>query len=109
MRRWEASGAVVRRQVDYCAYRHMYMKPTHIWTTMKVWRPRGDTGTGRCSSRCRAGQWGSAGKWVHRCKIAQGSQQAAGGPGRKARKNMMPRDLQKELLDQARKLGGGGR
>ena len=39
------------------------------------------------------------GKWVHRCKIAQGSRQAAGGAGRKARKNMMPLGLQRELME----------
>ena len=30
---------VVRQQVDYCAYGHMYvyMKPTHIWSNMGGW------------------------------------------------------------------------
>ena len=103
MRRWEAQGEVVRRQVDYCAYGHMYMKPTHIWTNMKKWKPKGEQqgGNGRCRDRCRAGEWGASGKWVHRCKIAQGSRQAAGGAGRKARKNMMPVGLQRELLKAA--------
>ena len=97
----EMRKEVVRRQVDYCAFRHMYMKLTHIWTNMLSWQPRGTTGTGRCERRCSAGEWGSKGRWVHRCKIAQGSQQAASGKGRKARKNMMPRDLQQELMQAA--------
>ena len=103
MRQWEQSGRVVRRQVDYCAFGHMYMKPTHIWTNMKRWRPQGTTGDGkgRCGNMCCAGEWGRAGKWTHRFKIAQGSRQAAGGKGRKARKNMMPYDLQAELMMEA--------
>ena len=105
MRQWEMSREVVRQQVDYCAYGHMYMKPTHIWTNMKGWVLTGLTGTGgRCCECCSAGERSAeTGKWVHKCKIAQGSWQAAGGLGRKARKNMMPEALQRELLQAAMK------
>ena len=105
MRQWEMSREVVRQQVDYCAYGHLYMKPTHIWTNMRGWVLTGLTGTGgRCCECCSAGERSATtGKWVHKCKIAQGSWQAAGGLGRKARKNMMPEALQRELLQAAMK------
>ena len=102
MTEWVATGMVKVFEVDYCAFRHMYMKPTHIWTTMQDWVPLGTTKTGRCSNRCTAGEWSlTTGKWNHVFKIAQGSWQAAGGKGRKARKNMMPLMLQQELMDEA--------
>ena len=80
------------------------MKPTHIWTnlTENQWTPKGATGTGKCGGRCAVGMMGDKGRWVHRYKIAQGSTQAKGGKGRKANKNMMPRELHKEIL------GGAG-
>ena len=95
---WEDSLEVERVSVDYCAYDHWYHKPTHIWTNMKRWKPKGSTGTGRCRARCKHGYRGSKGRWVHRYKIAQGSNQAKGGKGRKAYKNMMPYKLHRELL-----------
>ena len=59
---------------------------------------------GRCCECCSARErTAETGKWVHRFKIAQGSWQAAGGLGRKARKNMMPEALQRELLQAAMK------
>ena len=98
MREWECSGEVARVTIDYCAYDHWYHKPTHIWTNLKRWTPKGRTGTGRCKGVCRYGSMGDKGKWVHRFKIAQGSTQAKGGKGRKAYKNMMPYKLHRELL-----------
>ena len=95
---WEMP--VRRREVHYCAYAHMYHKPTHIWTNL-FWEPKGETGTGKCDRKCWCGERGTSGKWVHRFKIAQGSHQAAGGLGRKARKNMLPRALHLELLEAA--------
>ena len=87
-------------EVHYCAYRHFYHKPTHIWTNMLAdrWTPRGSTGTGRCECRCSAGERSAAGRWTHIFKIAQGSRQAKGGRGRKANKNMMPQELHEEML-----------
>ena len=86
--------------VDHCSFGDPYMKPTHIWTTMKEWVPDGATGTGRCDECCGAGDLKN-GRWNHIFKIAQGSWQAAGGKGRRARKNMMPQRLQKEIMDEA--------
>ena len=100
---WEQKGYVWRRVVHYCAFGHMYHKPTHIWTNMGQWAPVGETGNGRCTveGRCRTGRWSTAGKWEHRFKMAQASQQAQSGKGRKARKMMMPKGLQVELIQSA--------
>ena len=89
--------------VHYCAYRHFYHKPTHIWTNLDEgrWRPQGTTGTGLCCSRCTEGEWSSKGRWTHRYTIAQGSKQAKGGAGRRANKQMMPRLLHLEILKAA--------
>ena len=102
MVRWEESKMVKKEEVHYCAYDHVYHKPTHIWTTMKRWKKKGRTGTGMCSKKCRAGQW-KGNQWVHRYKIAQASSLAKGGIGRKAFKNMMPKMLHMEMLEAAKK------
>lgn len=98
MRKWVRSGRVVQRQVDYCSYKHWYMKPTNIWTNMQWWRPCGVTGTGQCERRCPGGYKSKSGRWCHTHKLAQESWQAVQGMGRKARKNMMPLMLQQELM-----------
>jgi hypothetical protein len=98
MRDWECSLEVVKVPIDYCAYDHFYHKPTHIWTNLKRWKPKGRTGSGRCRGMCKHGFMGTKGRWVHKYKIAQGSTQAKGGKGRKAYKNMMPYRLHRELL-----------
>ena len=97
---WEREGWVQRREVHYCAYRHHYHKPTHTWTTMLRWKPRGTRrdGTGRCEQRCKWGFRNAKGRWEHRFKIAQQSQQGKSGVGRKAAKMMMPSLLHEELL-----------
>ena len=94
---------VREEEIHYCAYRHFYHKPTHLWTNLLVdrWTPRGSTGTGRCENRCKGGSLGISGKWSHTYKLAQGSTQAKGGRGRKANKNMMPQALHEELLKAA--------
>ena len=105
MEDWEATGMVKRFEVHYCAYDHVYHKPTHIWTTMAKWKPMGATGTGQCDRRCKSGQIQvGTGYWVHKYKIAQASHQAKGGAGRKAFKNMMPAKLHMELLKEALRL-----
>lgn len=98
---WESWGTVRRHEVHYCAYKHWYHKPTHIWTNMLAWVPKGTTGTGQCEMRCTMGARTESGRWAHRYKLAQGSHLAKGGRGRKARKNMMPRGLHRELLQEA--------
>ena len=75
---------------------------------MKKWKPRGVTGNEKCQSgaRCKVVFVGSHNKYVHKYKIAQGSKQAKCGKGRRARKNMMPAMLHKELLVAAREEAG---
>ena len=97
MRQWLESKMVKLEEVHYCAYDHIYHKPTHIWTTMKHWVKKGRTGTGKCGRKCKIGKLKDK-QWVHRYKIAQGSKLAKGGRGRKAFKNMMPKMLHMELL-----------
>ena len=65
----QAEGlVVVKRTIDYCAWRQFYMKPTHVWTSMHMvlWNPKGDQkeGTGRCRGRCPFGSRGSQGSGV---------------------------------------------
>lgn len=38
--------------VDYCAYGVEVRKSTKLWTTLMGWKPRGNTGNGRC--KCKA-------------------------------------------------------
>jgi hypothetical protein len=45
-------GQTVKHTVNYCAYGATYKKPTHIWTTLLDWEPKGVTGSGRCESKC---------------------------------------------------------
>lgn len=105
MKAWVSTGEVRQEEVHYCVYDHMYNKPTHIWTSMRKWKPKGQSGNGRCQTgaRCKVGFIGSHNKYVHQYKIAQGSKQAKCGKGRRARKNMMPAMLHRELLLEARK------
>ena len=46
----QSEVVVVRWTIDYCAWKYFYMKPTHMWTRMVFWNPKGDQkgGTGRC-------------------------------------------------------------
>ena len=83
--------------VDYCAFLGHYKKPTHLWTNIE-WTPWGTTGNGRCRGSCSQGFKGPKGRWVHRYQIAQSSQQAAGGVGRRAMKEGVPLMLHEELL-----------
>ena len=48
MHHWEFEEKVVKKfEVHYCAYDHVYHKPTHSWTTMKKWKTKRSTGTGQ--------------------------------------------------------------
>ena len=63
----EFKYTVVQRTVDYCAWGHYFMKPTHVWTRMGFWVPKGTQaeGTDRCRGRCPFGCIGGKGRWVH--------------------------------------------
>ena len=100
MEGWELEH--VRREVDLCAYGHYYKKPTHIWTSVVRWKPRGETGDGRCRSKCGAGYLGEKGRWVHRHALGVESQRAKAGKGRKEMKQAIPHLLYKEVLGEVR-------
>ena len=100
MEGWELDH--VRREVDLCAYGHYYRKPTHIWTSVMGWTPRGETGDGRCGSKCGAGYWGEKGRWVHRHALGVASQRAKAGKGRKEMKQAIPHLLHREVLEAVR-------
>ena len=89
-----------RRVVDYCAWDHYYQKPTHIWTSMAFWEPKGTQkdGVGRCRSQCPYGRWGDKGKWVHNYAIGQESSRVFGGEGRPTSKGAVPVGLHREIV-----------
>ena len=99
MRGWQVKH--VRREVHLCAYGHYYMKPTHIWTSVTGWEPRGQTGDGKCGSRCSQGSLGEKGKWQHKYALGVASQRAKGGVGRKEMKQAIPHLLHLEILEAA--------
>ena len=96
-KRWKQPRKL--EEVHYCAYGHVYNKPTHIWTNIYEWKPVGQTGTGKCECRCNAGRVGPKGKWRHRYKIAGDSSLEVQGRGKAAMKNMVPQQLQQEIWE----------
>ena len=91
---------VVKKQIDYCAWSHFYMKPTYIWTSMVYWTTKGEQegGTGRCRQRCHFGSRGEeSGRWNHDYKIGQKSHQLVRGKGTKSNKGAAPLGLQREI------------
>ena len=91
---------VVKLQVDYCAWGHFYMKPTHVWTSMVYCTPKGDHegGTGRCRQRCPFGSRGEeTGRWGHDFKIGQKNHQLVRGRGRKSNKGAVLLGLHREF------------
>jgi hypothetical protein len=96
-----------KHTVNYCAYGATYKKPTHIWTTMTDWQPKGVTGSGRCEGKC--GQLISTGphekeeggkkhRKRHIHAIAREAARLPPGPNRKQQLWSIPQQLQLELL-----------
>ena len=84
--------------VDYCAYGHIYMKSTNIWTNIE-WIPMGSTGCGRCcNGKCRMGPYKSKGRFRHWYALGQSSAREKAGKGRKARRIMVPRLMHREMI-----------
>ena len=51
---WVAATTITL--VNYCAFRGgRHVKPTQLWTTLEVWKPVGNTGTGLCEEQCGKG------------------------------------------------------
>ena len=80
---------MIKHRIDYCAYAHMFKKPTHIWTNL-CWLPCGCTGTGRCEGKCGQGKIGSSGKFIHDRAIAQEPHRGPTGVGATKLKNAVP-------------------
>ena len=97
----QAGLCMVQMEVDYCAWSHWYKKPTHLWTSMVYWKPKGDQaqGTGRCRGQCSAGSRGESDRWGHTFKLGQNSQAMKGERGRKVRKAAVPVGLHKEIIN----------
>ena len=83
--------------IHYCAFNHIYNKPTHLWTNIMNWEPEGTTGTGLCERKCGMGMSSEKGKYKHKYTIARESQKEMAGAGRKAFKKMVPLMLQREI------------
>ena len=81
-----------RRLLHYCAYGHLFKKPTHIWTT-SGWTPRGGAKRdGLCHGLCGQGEW--RGKdFRHFCGLAQEPIRGPRGPGANKLKNAVPDKL----------------
>jgi hypothetical protein len=101
----------VQRKVDYCAYGRLYRKATHIWTTLKNWRPKGITGNGRCGWKCgqlsEQGKHGSEQGKETAVRMTRKHKQAIGaeacrlprGPQQLQKIWSIPEMLQEELLE----------
>jgi hypothetical protein len=108
------STCTVQRKVNYCAYGKPYRKATHIWTTLKDWQPKGNTGSGRCEWRCGqlsangrhpsekgAGAHPQDGPIIRRHKQAIGAEPSRlpKGPQQRQKIWSIPEQLQQELLN----------
>ena len=88
-----------RKLVDLCAYGWPFKKPTSIWTNGFDWEPMGNTGTGRCESKCQQGMKNPAtGKFAHFHALAMHPQRGTRGVGASRQKNGMPKRLLAEIL-----------
>ena len=45
--------------IDQCAFGREYKKRTDLWHDLKLWKPQGYTGDGRCGGRCGKGEYRS--------------------------------------------------
>ena len=84
MLEWVKKKWVVRATVHYCAFRHFYHKPTHLWTHMTGWAPRNTTETVLCVySRRDAHEEGEVGAQVQDLAGQQGCAWGQGQEGKK--------------------------
>ena len=88
---------VKQAKVDYCAWKHPYMKPTHIWTTKTHWQPKGTTQNGRCGGKCQMRDTSKTKRGKHKYALGQSSQQMKAGRGRIAMKAAVPVALHQEI------------
>jgi len=98
--RWLPTAlGLTQRRVDFCAYGHPFKKPTHIWCNLK-WKPKGNTGDGRCGTVCGQGRvQESTGKYKHYRGLAQEPIRGPRGPGANKLLNSIPDKLTQEWMD----------
>ena len=90
---WLSLG--VRRVVNYCNYGGRFLKPTHVWSSLRQWIPGGESGCGRCNEQCSAGSW----NWVPSSRRKVGVRYAhdehIGGPTSKTVQGLGPKKHQR--------------
>ena len=98
---WPDMVQVALKSVDLCTFKHPTMKPTDLFTSLIDYTPKGDTSSGRCERKCRAGHTTEKGSYIHELAFAQGE------PARNPSGHMrvaMPAMLLDEVLQEA--IGG---
>ena len=86
--------------IDQCAFGREYKKRTDLWHDLKLWKPQGYTGDGRCGGRCGKGEYRS-GFFKHYKALAMEPIRGPRGPGHTKDKNALPEALLEELADAA--------
>ena len=84
MRRAVKEQVVRQVRVDYCAYGRKDMKPTHMWTSVWSWVPKGTTGDGGCPGR---GECHAMTGTKHKGSVTGGKRKRGGGQGTRAAKS----------------------
>jgi hypothetical protein len=86
---WLSLG--VRRVVNYCNYGGRFLKPTHIWSSLRQWVPGGQSGCGRCNEQCAVGRW----KWVpttqRKAGVGHAREEQIGGPASMTQTGLRPK------------------
>ena len=98
MRAMVGEHVVRQARVDYCAYGRRDMKPTHIWTSVWSWVPRGTTGDGRCQG---PGACHAMSGTRHEESVTGGKKKRGAGQGAKAAKSAVPVQLLEEWYEAA--------
>lgn len=98
MRAMVGEHVVRQARVDYCAYGRKDMKPTHIWTSVWSWVPRGTTGDGRCQGM---GACHAMSGTRHEESVTGGKKKRGAGQGAKAAKSAVPVQLLEEWYEAA--------
>jgi transposase InsO family protein len=88
---------MAKHVVHYCAYDHIFKKPTNIWTNLR-WEPKGLTGDGRCNQDCGHGAVQDNGKYKHFYGLAQEPCRGPRGQGANKLKNSVPDLLLQEWM-----------
>ena len=98
VQRYSSLLGLTRRTVHYCAYGHIFNKPTHIWTNARSWKPTGKTGDGLCGGKCDMGRMMKSGRYKHYHGLAQEPIRGPRGAGALKLKNAVPAPLCEEWI-----------